>query len=371
MTGGHVHAYERIKRALLEDIDRGAYQPDQPFVTEREICSRFDVSRATAVRALSDLVHEGVLTRRRARGTFVTPSTMSGARRLTEGKTRLIGCIFHHLYGQHPVAILSGIERVCRAANYHLLLFDSEGSPRTEALNVERARDAGVRGLVVYPTDGFANAASFEELDRDHIPFVLVDRYYPALPTNAVVPDNIDIGRRLTDYLIRQGRRRIATVWEEVSCTSVQDRLAGYKQALREHGLPIDPDLGALRSYMALPRDGRRALLASWLASPSPPTAYLAANNDTLLAVTTDLLALGVNIPDDVIVASMDNAGRDPLLALATVTATLPSYEMGERAMRLLADLLKDDVHPPPRHVVLPVGISTATSVVVNLRAAV
>lgn len=365
-----MHAYERVKRELLDEIHAGAYRLDQPFVTEREICDRFGVSRATAVRALSDLVHTGVLMRQRGRGTFVVPPVASPTRRSTDSQAHLIGCIFHHLHGQHPVEILRGIQRVCRNANYHLLLFDSEGSAHVEALNVERARAVGVQGLIIYPTDGFANVAAFESLAGDNLPFVLIDRYYPTLPTNAVVPDNLDLGFRLTDYLIQQGHTQIAVLWEEVQCTSVHDRLAGYKQALSHHGLPIDPDLSALRPYPTLPIEQRRARLSQWLERPVPPTAYIAVNNEVLVTVATDLLALGLRIPEDVVIASMDNAGHDPLLTLAEVTATLPSYQIGERAMRLLADQLSGGAAQRQSHLLLPITLATNPAILVSLRSA-
>ena len=114
-----------IKLALLEEIKQGAYPLDRSFITEREICRRFGVSRATAVRTLSELVHEGILLRQRGRGSFVVPPLDSGsALRPSDGdrNARLIGCIFHHLRGNHPMSIIQGIEHVCRAADYHLLL---------------------------------------------------------------------------------------------------------------------------------------------------------------------------------------------------------------------------------------------------------
>ncbi len=356
-----VPAYQRIKLALLDEIKRGAYPPDRSFITEREICRRFGVSRATAVRTMSELVHEGVVMRQRGRGSFVIPplDNVPFAHQ-SDGSTRLIGCIFHHLRGNHPMAIIQGIEHVCRAADYHLLLFDSEGSAHTEARNLARARKVSVHGLIVYPTDGFANTPHFEALGRDNVPLVLIDRYYPALPTNTVVADNFTVGYELTEALIRQGHRAIATIWEETSCTSVQDRLAGYRQALKVHGIPLQPELAALRPYLPLPYDERRARLTTWLDSPYRPTAYLTANSECLVAVTTDLMGLGVTLPGEVEMASMDNSILDMVLATRARSVTLPSYEMGRTAMSVLLDQLAGANTQLLRQIVLPVTVSAS-----------
>src|ERR687895_2173785 len=60
-----------VKQELLDSIARGEFSPDEPFITQREIVERFGVSTTTAVRALNELVADGVVVRRRGRGTFV------------------------------------------------------------------------------------------------------------------------------------------------------------------------------------------------------------------------------------------------------------------------------------------------------------
>jgi GntR family transcriptional regulator of arabinose operon len=362
MCANNLPTYERIKQALLDEIRRGEYPRDRPFVTEREICQRFDVSRATAIRALNDLMRDGVLSRQRGRGTYVTsPSLVEMPARLPEDGARLIGCIFDHLHGHHPMAIIRGIEHVCRAADYHLVLFDSEGSAHTESLNLARARNAGVHGLIVYCTAGYANMPQFEALMRDNLPLVLIDRYYLSLPTNAVVADDFAVGYELTEALLAQGHRYIGTVCEEVFCTSVQNRLAGYRQAHKVRGLPVEPELVALRPYSSLTQDARRARLASWLRAPFRPTAFMTSNSETLLTLSRDLLGLGVRIPDEATMASMDNSNIDVVLASGAISVALPSYEIGTTAMNMLLDHLTGGVDQRLRHVVLPVTVSAGS----------
>ena len=222
-----------------------------------------------------------------------------------------------------------------------------------------------MHGLIVYPTDGVANTMHFEALLRDDVPLVLIDRYYPALPTNVVVADNFMVGFELTEALIRQGHRYIATIWEETNCTSVQDRLAGYRQALRHPRHPLQPELSALRPYLPLPAEERRARLTAWLEAGPRTTAYLTANSECLVAVATDLTGLGVRIPREAQMASMDNSILDMVLATHATSVTLPSYEIGSTAMRLLLDQLTAVNMRSPRQVVLPVTIPASAGTTV------
>jgi len=63
--------YQQLNEVLRSLITSGQFQVGNRFLTEREICKRFDVSRATANKALSNLVSEGLLEFRKGVGTFV------------------------------------------------------------------------------------------------------------------------------------------------------------------------------------------------------------------------------------------------------------------------------------------------------------
>jgi GntR family transcriptional regulator len=63
--------YQQLNQALRDLIRSGEFKVGDRFPTERQICEQFDVSRATANKALSNLVAEGVLEFKKGIGTFV------------------------------------------------------------------------------------------------------------------------------------------------------------------------------------------------------------------------------------------------------------------------------------------------------------
>src|SRR5215211_8619539 len=65
--------YYQLKTLLLEEILSGRYGPEARLPTEHELCARYAISRTPVSRALSELADEGVILRRRRRGTFVNP----------------------------------------------------------------------------------------------------------------------------------------------------------------------------------------------------------------------------------------------------------------------------------------------------------
>jgi GntR family transcriptional regulator len=63
--------YQQLNEALRALLASGELREGQRFLTEREICARFEVSRPTANKALSNLVSEGILEFKKGVGTFV------------------------------------------------------------------------------------------------------------------------------------------------------------------------------------------------------------------------------------------------------------------------------------------------------------
>lgn len=371
---GRAPRYQQIKTELRAAVARAEYEPGTPFVTQRELCERYGVSTTTAVKALNDLVAEGLLVRRQGRGTFIAEPperTTSPAR----GSERSVVCIVHGLNGPHVSTVVTGVESVCAESGYRMYLADTArsdiaASPRREAEALREAVGSGVAGIVLYPVQGQHNSELLTELSQGRIPIVLVDRYRPEIPTDTVTVDNFAVGYELTRHLIAGGHERILTLWSETEATSVRDRLSGHIQALREHDLPIRPDLTSLRPYQPLPEPARLALLRSVLESAAPPTAALCANGFVVAAAAKDLVASGRSVPGDVELAGMDDAGPFDLLPLTTVAARLPSYELGAQAMRLLISRIDGSAgHPGPRHITLPTAVHTHDSTSGYLRA--
>ena len=359
-----VPLYEQVKRKLLDAIGSGEYSPGVPFVTQREICERFGVSHATAVRALNDLASEGYVVRRRGSGTFVAERPV----RRSQETGRSISCVLQ-FQGPHVSQLLAGIEATCAELGYRLYLTHCEGDPRREERALLDALDHRADGIIVYPAQESAPDSAYTEVLSRGVPLVLLDRYRPELATDAVVADNFGAGRLLTEALIAAGHRTMATLWDETTVTSVRDRLAGHIDALRRHDITVRPDLTVLRPFRSLAADRRQAMLAELLRGPNPPSVLLCANGYVLANAAQDLLALGFEIPGDVDLAGMDDAGPFDVLPLTAAAVSLPSREMGRRAMQLLHRRISDDAPAnSPELVVVPVTVQTRQAAQAHLR---
>jgi GntR family transcriptional regulator of arabinose operon len=353
----HIPRYQQVKRELIAAIEAGRFSPELPFVTQRSICDEFGVSHATAVRALSDLVAEGYVTRRRGQGTFVAPRTPERTAGTTPRGDGSVACVLQS-HGPHASNLLAGIETACAELGYRPYLVYCEGDPDREERTLFAALDHAVSGIIAYPGQHPSVGGGYAEARRRGVPLVLVDRYRPDIATDAVLADNFSAGHDLTAELIASGHSAIATLWDETDVTSVRDRLAGHLEALRRHGIPARPDLTELRPHLSLPAAERRARLRGLLRGPRPPSVLLCANGYVLASAAQDLVALGFEIPGDVDLAGMDDAGPFDVLPLTIAAVSLPSREMGGQAMRLLhRRILAAEPQATPERIVLPVTV--------------
>ncbi|MFO1106656.1 MAG: LacI family DNA-binding transcriptional regulator [Amaricoccus sp.] len=154
-----------------------------------------------------------------------------------------------------------------------------------------------------------------------------------ALPS--VVPGELLGGYVATLCLIRAGHRRIAHIHGQAWTDPARDRLRGYRRALAEHDILVDPALVLPGNWE--PTAGY-VHTRSLMALPDPPTAIFAASDMMALGVYDALRELGLRIPQDVSVVGYDDRELAQFMRPALTTVVLPHAEMGLQAAELLID---------------------------------
>ena len=76
-------AYLRLRRAIQNTIESGAFPPGQPLPSERDLARDLALSRVTVRKAIGGLVEDGLLTQRHGAGTFVADRIVKSFSRLT------------------------------------------------------------------------------------------------------------------------------------------------------------------------------------------------------------------------------------------------------------------------------------------------
>jgi LacI family transcriptional regulator len=325
---------------------RNGYGP-----TLADVAQYAGVSASTASRALngrgelSDRTRAAVL--EAAEVLHFEPSHL--ARSLRTSTTFTIGFLVPDVSSPFYATALKGAQVVLEQAGYRVLLMDSEQSAEGEVAALRTFLAHRVDGLLV-STVGI-EPERFEGLvGRRGIPCVFFDSCLAGVGDGTVLLDNpggIDL---LVDHMVEHGHRRIALLAGSESETSGVERLAAFHAAMQRHGLEpthVDGDRWA--------QDNGRAATLRILDTGERPTALVSSSVELALGALLACRDRAVRVPDDLAVATFDDAYFAELLDPPLTAVGYDPAEVGQRAASLLVAAIADE--DAPRDVRIPVEL--------------
>jgi LacI family transcriptional regulator len=116
--------------------------------------------------------------------------------------------------------------------------------------------------------------------------------------------------------------------------------LQGYQEALQQAGIPLDPDLIAVGDFT---RPTGRSCGRQLLALPQPPTAILAANDQSAIGASEAACEMGLRIPDDLSVIGFDNIPEAVYFNPSLTTVDQFIDKMGYVATEMLIRLIQGE----------------------------
>jgi LacI family transcriptional regulator len=327
-------------------------RPDQSSenVTIFDVAQAAGVSYATVSRVLNNKAHvkpekrEAVL-RAMSRLGYVANQQ---ARSLAGGRSYVIGLLVPGLGNSYLGAIVRGIDDALDAAQYDLMLYTTHRRKTKEPAYVAAITRGVTDGLLlVLPRDP---GAYLESLQRQRFPYMLIDHQGLGDYHHSIGAENFQGAYTATRYLIELNHRRIGfiTGTPELGCSV--ERLAGYKAALTEFGIPIDPAL-IYEGDFQQPQGFEGTL--TLLALPDPPTAIFASNDEMALGVMEAARVRGLRLPEDLSVIGFDDITQAAQVHPTLTTIHQPLEQMGRLAAETLLKLINDPTFVVER-IVLP-----------------
>jgi DNA-binding LacI/PurR family transcriptional regulator len=300
------------------------------------IAGEVGVSVATVSKVLNGRADVAADTRARVEKSLERHAYQRRSKKQQTG-TGQIDLVFHELDSVWAMEIIRGVEEVTAAAGLEVTLAQLAGKHHPPQAWLDTAltrRPLGVVFVLSSPTE-----AQQQQLRRQGIAFAVVDT---DSATTASVPtvgsNNWNGGQLAAHHLFELGHRRIAMISgpEDVLCS--RTRLAGFRFAHDEAGVPVDA---------SLVRNGNFTTEAGYehgtalLDRPDRPTAIFAGSDLQALGVLRAARRLGLDLPGQLSVVGYDNlpvaAWTDPALT----TIDQPLREMAGIAAQMVIDLAR------------------------------
>lgn len=256
-----------------------------------------------------------------------------------ERRAQLIEVLFHELESAWALEILMGVEQVARENNLAVVVSEMQGRHTPGRGWIEGVLARRPAGVIAVFSD--LSDAARAQLETRGIPLVVVDPTgEPLHDTPSVGATNWSGGLTATRHLLGLGHRRIGVISgpEQILCSRA--RLDGYRAAMDEAGVPVDPRL--LRSGAYHTNEGieeGRALLRL----PDPPTAIFAGNDLQAFGVYQAAREARLHIPEDLSVVGFDDLSVAKWVGPPLTTIRQPLAQMAITAARLALALARGE----------------------------
>ncbi len=339
----------RSENILMDDIKVGSYKAP----TMRDVAGAAGVSLSTVSLVVNG--KPGVSRDRRARVLKVIEELkyVTGGRQNAVVETKIIGLLMESLSEASRsegfyLRIVSGIEETAYELGFQVMLHVYR--PAIDPLNsIRELMGRDVDGLII-ANDGDITPNVIQNLAESGIPMVLVENFQ-TFPVHSVTADNYTAGYLMTEYLIKLGHRRIGALGGPEKYSSLRDRMRGYRIAMLENSLPLEPSLQP-SPVSGNPRKGY-VQMQQLLALPDPPTAVFAVSDRAAFGAMDAIKDAGLVCPDDISVVGIDDVRDSAYSTPPLTTFSVPKYDLGKTAVLILHNLTLDKSLPPARTVLL------------------
>jgi len=367
--------YVQIQNHFKRLIGEGELRTGDKIPTEQELMAAFNVSRITVANALSQLAKEGWIHRIPGKGSYVGRD-LSGSANTVQSETvqsetvqhektgndeqpvpppsqrteavaasgKMIGFVVPSINDFFALRLIRGINSVLGGTPYYLNIVLTNESEEREREAISELLRMGAVGLIIFPIDATTYNEEILALKVNRFPFVLIDRYLRGVETHFVCSDSSQGAELAVSHLWELGHRDIAVCSDSpLQTVTVQDRIAGYMDALKRRGALINPAL-LLTDFTLNAQDVEDGahMIHRYIGSRLA-TAYITLNSTlgTRLAAVAEFL--NMSVPGDLSIVTFDDPspGLDNRARFTHIAQS--EEEIGRQATRILLDALSEN----------------------------
>lgn len=312
-------------------------------ITIKDIAKALGLSTSTVSRALRDSYEISPETKKlvmeyaEKNNYHPNPIALS----LKERRSRSIGVIVCEIANSFFSQTINGIESIAYNSGYNVIISQSRESADRELMNLQYLTSRSVDGLIVSVSTGTQDFTYLKELKERGMPIVFFDRIVDEIETHKVMVDNFRGAKEATQHLIDSGYKNIAHISNVPVLSIARERLAGYKAALQENGMPVREDMVRHCLHGGMIVSEVETAVNELLQMKPAPDAFITSSDKLTTNCFRILKAKGIRIPDEMGLIGFSNSELTELLDPPLSVIRQPAFEMGEIATSMLIKLIE------------------------------
>jgi LacI family transcriptional regulator len=301
--------------------------------TISDVAARAEVSPMTVSRVINGESNVRAETRKRVEAAIkaLDYSPSSAARTLAGGEEIRIGLLHSNPSFNYLSQLLVGSLDQASRLNVQLIVEKCDDEAEEESA-VAHLIGARLDGIILTPPLS-ESMPVLEAIHQRNIPVVAVATGRAPDWALSVSINDQAAAYEMTRHLAALGHTRIGFIKGNPRQTASEERLQGYKEALKDAGLAAAPELIApgLFTY----RSGLDAA-DQLLDLENPPSAIFASNDDMAAAAVAIAHRRGLDVPSDLTVCGFDDTALATTIWPELTTIRQPVFEMSRTAVDLL-----------------------------------
>ena len=311
--------------------------------TISDIANMCGVSKATVSRVLnnkdtgfSETTRKIVLDKIQELG--YRPSTLS--KNILSTDTKIIGMIVPDLKNLIQTDLVRGVEDYLSPLGYNLIIAQTGSDPQKEQELLTSLVQKGVDGIIL--CSGISNKQFLEYYKKYNMPISLIGRTFDKHVSDASITGDNETGAiQAMEHFIQNGNKNIALIDCTINNSSAQQRLTGYKTALKRHNIAFNMDLVLHKSYSVA--DGHD-MVCSLIEKGQHFSAVLAGGDLLAIGALSALKQYGLNVPDDVEIIGFDDIEIASIYDPKISSVKKPHYSMASMAAKMLIEKINGEL---------------------------
>jgi DNA-binding LacI/PurR family transcriptional regulator len=275
------------------------------------------------------------------------------ARSLKTNRTHTLGIVVPDITIPFFPKVIRGAECAARERGYFLIVLDSEGNPQREADMIALLQAQRVEGVLLVTAGGQEISVERFAALLSHSPVVCLDRLPVDFDVDSVCVDDSGGAEMAVEHLLEMGHTQIACITGPLTLQNEQERLRGYRTALKKANVPLQRSLiwnGGFEQQQVA-----KACQEGMQQADERPSALFATNGVTGLAALRSLYSLGLSTPKDFSFVTFDEVTAEEFFRPGVTSVVQPTFDMGYRAVEvLLRRIEKSEPQGPREKVRLP-----------------
>ena len=276
---------------------------------------------------------------------------------LRSKRTHTLALVLTDITNPFFTTIARGVEDIASEAGYTVIFCNTDESGPKEQMYLRMLLEKRVDGVLLVPV--LSGLDSVNLIKKQDTSVVIIDRRLPDLQADTVRCDSEGGAHDLTQLLLSLGHRDIALLNGPRGVSTAEDRLAGYRRAMAEFGIPQNDER---EFYGAFVQESGFEMAHHAMQKANKPTAVFAANNFIAIGVLKAFQEMGLRVPEDVAVVGFDDLPPALITFPFLTVAAQPAYEMGKKATEILLKRLDGELSGDFQEIVLPAFIVTRQS---------